>query len=292
MLEFFNRHLWAVLIVPTLLGLFFPAYFSVFAPYAVPLLFAVMVLSLLDVPLVESFRSGLNAQTTGIVFIQYVVSGLLALAAAQFFDPALLIGFVVMGVVPSGISAPALVSVFKGNTGKAFAVTTVAYAVAPIATPVLVLVLAGQSVAIDAATLFQSVILYIVIPLVLVIVLRKTPAAKPLANVKRPLSVALLLVLVSGQVAESSSFFYSQPLTFGLILLVLVLLSFVKLFLGTQLAKNKKDEIAFAQLAYHKNGTLALTLLTTLFTPAAAAVAVAHIISSQVMFVYMARRFR
>lgn len=285
-------YLWLVMILPVIVGLVFPEAGLPFAPYAVPLLFTVMVFSLLDVPLRQSLKSGVNADGLKILALQYLGFGFLGLLVAQFFPPALFIGFILVSVAPSGVSVPALVDVLRGNTGKSFSVTALSYVVAPIALPLLAFLLAGQSVPVQPEKIFQTVLLFIGLPMVLVFFLRQTRIAKTIISRKQNLNLLLISLLNVGQTAQSAHFFRENQAVMLGVFLALMAISLVVFGAGWLLGKNREDKVAFSTLAYFKNNTLSITLLNALYGPVPAAVGVVGMISAHVMLTFSTWVFR
>ncbi len=289
---FLDRHLGLFLLLPIVLGLLWPQGGLAFTPYALPLLFAVMTVSLLDVPLQQSLKSGLDANAVKIVAIQFGLSGLLAWFVAPFFPPELFVGFILAAVAPSGIAVPAMVDLYGGKTAKATSLTLLSHVLAPVLTPLLVLLLAGQKVPVDAIGLFQTVALFIFLPMAVVFLVKKTGWASNIAPYRKPTNLLLMTFLIWGQTAPVANFFHQNPLDALLLFVVLLAMAGILFLAGWFVSRNQEERIAYATLAYHKNNSLSIVLLTQFFNPLAASVAVVQIVAGRVMASFAAYAFR
>lgn len=291
LVSFLDKYLWAFLLLPIGIGLLFPGVLLPFFPYAGPMLIAVMILTLLPCPLLESLKHGLEKENLAVVAANYGLFTVLSLAAALFFPPELFIGFVVVAAAPSAVAATAMVDLYHGNAGRAFSITTVSYALAPLVTPGLILLFGETKTAIDVSALFHAVALYIVVPLVVVLGLKRTSIPHAIAPYRRAVTLMLLLLLIGAQVAFSADYFYRNVATAMGLVAAFFAMSLLLFFAGLHLGKKRVDRIAFAQEMHMKNGTLALTILTTVFSPVAGVVAVTQLIAMEAMFVFAAKYF-
>lgn len=278
MAAWFEEYLWFFFLLPVVLGLALPSAGLWFAPYSVPLLFSIMVLSLLDLPFRKSIASALDRTGLVLLGIQVGVFGILAWIVAHFFDPALFIGFVIVGLTPSGYSVPAVVDLYKGDKAKALSLTLFSTLLTPLLLPLLTLLLAGKTVPIDVVSLLFNVTLLVGVPLVIAGILKRTPVAPVLQKIRHPLNLVLLTLLVWGVTSRSAPFFYEHPLQAAAIVLALSAASLVVFALGWHLGKTAKEKITYATFCYYKNNTFAITLIFTLFGPVPAVVGVLHIV--------------
>lgn len=278
-LGFLTPPLWLVFLLPVFLGLVLPSVGLFFSPFSVPLLFSIMVLSLLDLPFRKSVASALDRTGFELLVIQVGVFGVLAWLAAFGFDPALFIGFVIVGLSPSGFSVPAVVDLHQGDREKALSLTLFSTVLAPLVMPPLALLLAGKSVPVDVGSLLLNVVVLLLVPLVVAGLLKRTRFAVSMQSVRQPLNLVLLTLLVWGVTSKSAPFFYEHPLQAAAIVSVLAIISLVVLALGWFLGKTPREKITYSTFCYYKNNTFAVTLILTLFGPVPAAVGVAHIVA-------------
>lgn len=208
--------------------------------------------------------------------VQFGLSGLLGLLAAQFFPPALLIGFVLMTLTPSGITAPVAVDLYGGNVARTTQLTSLSNVMAPLVMPALALLFVAHSVPVAPLDLFTTIFLLVLIPMGLAYVLRNAKVTDKIKPHRRFANLLLLTFLIWGLTANSAAFFYAHPLQSLAMALALLAISIILLLVGAHIGKTKADRIAHASLCYHKNTTLAVTLLAAFYGPVPAAVGVMY----------------
>lgn len=74
------------------------------------------------------------------------------------------IGLILVGVCPGGVSSNIMTFLCKGDVAFSVGLTTISTLLAPLTTPMLMLFLAGQSVDIDAAGMFKSILHVTLLP--------------------------------------------------------------------------------------------------------------------------------
>lgn len=100
------------------------------------------------------------------VAAQYVVMPLLGLGIAVALDlsPLLTAGMILVGASPGGTASNVMVYLSKGDTALSVAMTTVSTLLAPILTPLLVLLLAREILPVDPGALFISILQIVLVP--------------------------------------------------------------------------------------------------------------------------------
>jgi bile acid:Na+ symporter, BASS family len=97
----------------------------------------------------------------------------ISLAKGLGFPPEIAAGIVLIGSVPSGVSSNVLAFIAKANLPLSITIATVSTLMAPIMTPFLMKILAGQFVEVDFMKMMLHVIEIIIIPIVLGLVINK-----------------------------------------------------------------------------------------------------------------------
>ena len=104
---------------------------------------------------------------------QFVIMPLCAIGVAKLLGlhPALAVGLLMLGSVPGGTSSNVIAYLSRGDVALSVAMTSVSTLLSPIVTPLLMLALAGEDIAIDgvgmALTLAQTVLVPVVGGLIL-----------------------------------------------------------------------------------------------------------------------------
>ena len=107
-----------------------------------------------------------KAVITGIV-AQFVIMPLLAFVLVFVFQlPAeLAVGVILVGACPGGTSSNVMTYLAKGDVALSVGMTACTTVMAPIVTPALVLLLAGQTVDVNVVNMFLSIVQVVLVPI-------------------------------------------------------------------------------------------------------------------------------
>lgn len=99
---------------------------------------------------------------------QFVVMPLLAWTLTRLFqlDEALTVGVVLVGCCPGGTASNVITYLAKGDLALSVGMTGVSTLLAPVLTPLLVLLLAGKTVDVDVVAMFLSILWVVILPIV------------------------------------------------------------------------------------------------------------------------------
>jgi BASS family bile acid:Na+ symporter len=99
---------------------------------------------------------------------QFTVMPLLAMLLSRAFalDEALALGVVLVGCCPGGTASNVITYLAKGDLALSVGMTATSTVLAPVATPLLVWLLAGKSVAVDVAGMLLSILWVVILPIV------------------------------------------------------------------------------------------------------------------------------
>lgn len=167
------------------------------------------------------------------VAAQFTVMPLVAflLAYSLNLPPELAVGVVLLGCCPGGTASNVIAYLARGDVALSVSMTSVATVLAPLATPLLMLLLAGSWLPVEAGALFVSIVQVVLVP-VLLGVLVNTFFGGAVSRVRPVLplvSVVAITVIVAGVVSASSG----DLLTVGpLVLLIVVIHNLSGLLLG------------------------------------------------------------
>lgn len=108
------------------------------------------------------------------VLAQFVIMPLGAVLVAKVLglNPALAVGLLMLGSVPGGTSSNVIAFLARGDVALSVAMTSVSTLIAPVMTPIIMLVLAGESVDVDAAGMATSLAQTVLVPVIGGVVLR------------------------------------------------------------------------------------------------------------------------
>lgn len=253
-----------------------PNNFKWLGAYIVPLLGIVMFgmgLTISAADFKEVFRRPKEVALG--VLGHFIIMPLLAFTLAIGFDlpNEVAVGFILVGCCPSGTASNVMVFLARGNVALAVAIASVSTILAPIVTPLLILLLASKWVNIGFGSLFLSIVQVVIIPLALGFIIKKFFGKQAEAGAKAlPLvSVISIVLIVSAVVAGNKE----QIAKTGLLIFAVVILHNVLGFIlgfffaricGMDLAKQK----AVAMEVGMQNSGLGVAIATAHFSPLAA----------------------
>ncbi len=233
------------------------------------------------------------------VCAQFIIMPLVAFVIAKLLNlPAeLAAGLVLLGCVPGGTASNVMVYLAKGNVPLSIAMTSVSTLLAPIMTPLLLLLLAGQWMPVDAVAMFMSIVQVIIVPIVLGLAIKKFfPVAVEKSLTVLPLiSVAAIITIVAAVVSGNSATIAAS----GLLIFTAVMLHngfglLLGYFAGKVLGQDEVNRRAIAIEVGMQNSGLGVALATAHFGPLAALPSVLaaawHNISGPILATYWSKK--
>ena len=155
---------------------------------------------------------------------QFTVMPLLAFALTKVFrlEPALAIGVILVGCCPGGTASNVITYLAKGDLALSVGMTAVSTLLAPVLTPLLVWLLAGETVNVDVVGMLLSILWVVILPIALgLLVNRFWPRTTEQASAYLPaLSTLAICVIVLIVIAANAH----QLLDGGLVILLVVVL--------------------------------------------------------------------
>ncbi|KUP42259.1 bile acid:sodium symporter family transporter [Bacillus halotolerans] len=263
-------------IVFAVLGFSFPSLFSWISSYITIFLGIIM------------FRMGLTLQTDDFkelirkplyviigVIAQYTIMPLVAfsLAYGLHLPSEIAVGVILVGCCPGGTASNVMTFLAKGNTALSVAVTTISTLLAPVLTPVLIMLFAKEWLPVSPGSLFISILQAVLIPIIAGLVVKiffkkqvaKAVHALPLVSVIG--IVAIVSAVVSGN--------RENLLQSGLLIFSVVILhngfGYLLGFLCAKLLKmDYSSQKAIAIEVGMQNSGLGAALATAHFSPLSA----------------------
>jgi BASS family bile acid:Na+ symporter len=257
-------------------GFFAPQLFAGYKSWITPLLGIVMFgmgLTLSAADFREVFRRPRDV-AIGVVGHYLIMPGiayLLALGLA--LPPDIAVGVILVGCCPSGTASNVMTFLAKGDVALGVSIALVSTLIAPLATPALVSLLAGQWMNINTESLFMDIVQVVVLPVALGLVAKTLFRRQVDASIKAlPIVSTVVIVLI---VAIIVSLNQSKLLANGALILTAVVLHnllgfalgylFARLF-GMSLAKRKAVMLETGM----QNSGLGAALAAAHFSPLAA----------------------
>lgn len=253
-----------------------PDHFKWIGSYIVPLLGIVMfgmglTLKLSDFK--EVFRRPKEVALG--VAGHFIIMPLLAflLAVGLHLPKEVAVGVILVGCCPSGTASNVMVFLARGNVALAVAIASGSTILAPIVTPLLIMLFASKWVDVSVWSLFLSIIQVVIVPLALGFIIKKFFGRQAEAGAKAlPLvSVLAIVLIVSGVVAGSQAKIAETGLLIFAVVILHNLLGFLLGFFfarlcGMDLAKQKAVSMEVGM----QNSGLGVAIASAHFSPLAA----------------------
>lgn len=224
--RFIAKHMGVLVLLAAVLALLWPESFSILKPSMISYLLGVVM-----------FGMGLtlNARDLKVVFArpkdiflgcaaQFTVMPLLAWGLTKVFalDEALALGVILVGCCPGGTSSNVITYLSKGDLPLSVGMTAVSTLLAPIMTPLLVLLLAGKNIDVNVAAMFLSILWVVILPIALGLLVKKLwPGVSAWAADYLPALSSLAIAAIVLTVVSANA---ANLLAGGMIVLAVVML--------------------------------------------------------------------
>lgn len=205
----------------------------------------------------------------------YTIMPLAGFILTRFFslDPAVAVGVILIGCCPGGVASNVMTYLANGNVALSVTITTFATLISPIATPLLMQLLAGELLEVSFLAMMLTILKIIIAPIVLGLILNRIlrDKRKWLDKILPYFSMIAIIFFVTIVVAHNRD----QLIVVGLVLLLIsVIHNFLGLSLGYWFSKlmgmNERDCRTISLEVGLKNGGLGMGLaLDALKSPAA-----------------------
>ncbi len=222
----FSKYMALIVIAMALLALFAPNTVSfIKTSYINPLLGIVMFgMGLTLKP--HDFRVVFSRPKDVVIgtVAQFTIMPLLAYILANVFglSPELTVGVILVGTCPGGTSSNVMTFLSKGDVALSVGMTAVSTVLAPVMTPLLTYLYAGETVNVDMFSMFISIIQVVIVPIVLGFVVNHFFSRfAERATDFLPLISTLAIVAIVGAVVSVNS---AKLMGCGLLVLCVVIL--------------------------------------------------------------------
>ncbi|MEI0532045.1 bile acid:sodium symporter family protein [Brachyspira pilosicoli] len=301
--NFFGKYMSVIVLVVAALALFFPKSVSFIKTTYVNYLLMTAMFCMGITLKVEDFKV-LFTRPKDIAIgaiAQFTIMPLLAflLSLAFRLPPELAIGVILVGTCPGGISSNVITYLAKGDVPLSVGMTSVSTILAPLATPLLTLLYAGEKIDVNAVSMFISILQVVILPIVLGFIINKFfhKFVEHLKDVLPLISVVAVVAIVAAVVSANSQ----RLMQVGhLVVIVIIIHNTLGYMLGYLLGKvckfnNAKCKTISIEVGM-QNAGLASSLASTHFAYMALAAvpgaigSVWHCISGSIVANIMAAR--
>lgn len=183
-----------------------------FTPYgaAIPWLLGLIMLGMGLTMSPQDFKLALERPRDVIagVALRYAIMPAVALAVAKLLDlpPALAAGLILVGCCPSGTASNVMSFLARGDTALSVTVSSVNTVLAPLATPLLFLLLAGTVISVNAVALLLDILKIVLAPVALGVALNMCagPLVRQMVKIVPLVSVLAIIFTIAIVVALSA----------------------------------------------------------------------------------------
>ena len=224
--QLISKYMGVLVLLSAVIGLVFPDLFSHIKPKVINPLLGVIMFGMGLTLKFDDFKVVFSRPRDVIVgcLAQFTVMPLLAWVLARIFglDQALTVGVILVGCCPGGTASNVITYLAKGDLALSVGMTGVSTLLAPILTPLLVLLLAGQSVDVDVVAMFLSILWVVILPIVAGLIVKRlwpTQTEKATAYLPALSSVTICFIVLIIIAANAH-----KLLTGGLIIILVVML--------------------------------------------------------------------
>ena len=215
-----------LVLLSAVLALLFPGFFCHIKPSLINPLLGVIMFGMGLTLRAEDFRVVFMRPKDVIAgcLAQFAVMPLLAFALSKLFslDEALTVGMILVGCCPGGTASNVITYLAKGDLALSVGMTAVSTLLAPVLTPLLVLLLAGKTVDVDVLGMLLSILWVVILPIGLgLLVKRFLPKVSDKASDYLPavssLAICVIVLIVIAANAQ-------KLLSGGLVIMLAVVL--------------------------------------------------------------------
>lgn len=224
--NFFGKNMAIIVLIVAALSLFFPKSVSFIKTSYVNYLLMIVMFGMGLTLKFEDFKVVFSRPKDIIIgaISQFTIMPLLAFLLSMIFklSTELAVGVILVGTCPGGTSSNVMTYLAKGDVALSVGMTSVSTILAPIVTPILTLLYAGQRVNVDAVNMFISIVQVVIIPIGLGFVINRF-FHKFTSHIKEilPLISVLAIVSIVAAVVSANS---SRLMHVGYLIIIVVIL--------------------------------------------------------------------
>ncbi len=203
--ELVPRFFGLILITAIVAGYLFDETIGFLGDYVILFLGVAITISFLSIDLKEILSHLKKIHLLIIVIIIFKVALPAALYyGAKPFNPVLSVAFLLVVSSPVAIIAPTLTNIVKGDTAFVMLLVVVTTLIAPLHLPLMMKVIAGETIQIDVRGMMLTLLQLIIVPFAITLLLKKI-ARKPIKRALpylNAISVLLIACLIAGVIAK------------------------------------------------------------------------------------------
>jgi BASS family bile acid:Na+ symporter len=273
LIRLIEAHFWAFLLFAMVCGLVLPLPAERMLPWLKPELMVSLFLVFLKIDILKILESIRNLRRMSyLLSIFLVLSPLVVYFLVRPIQAEWALALALLMAVPSGVTAPVLTDIVKGNTELSTSLTILTALLAPFTLPLVFYFVARGSVQLDSWDLFWEAALLILVPMALATLVR--PLFPRLIRKAMPaftsINIVMMFLIVATSFGSQRASLLADPLSLLLDLLLMFLVFVVLHCVGFLLSwgNSPEDRIAITISHTYMNNGLAIVLAAKFFSPA------------------------
>jgi bile acid:Na+ symporter, BASS family len=273
-----------VVISSMTIAIIFPDFGSLFQAWPIYCLMANFFLSYLSIEL-SSVRKAMQVQGRQIIsftVMKLVILPVILFFVFDYFAPAYALSTLLLTGVSTGVVAPFISNLVKGNSSLVLVVVVITSILTPFTLPALIQIVAAAPVEISFFRMIRMLMLVIFVPILAAEVLRclAPRLLTPLLKKQFPLSLVLFAIINLGIFYRYAPFFKKEPLVIIMATVVTIVLAAIYCIIGIFFFRKSsvENQLAGAVMLGNLNNVLVLVFSSEFFGPVEPLVAAMYII--------------
>jgi BASS family bile acid:Na+ symporter len=273
-----------VVISSIIVAIIFPDFGSLFQVWPVYCVMANFFLSYLSIELVDVWGAlrGHSVQIISFTMMKLAILPVIIYFIFYYVAPAYALSALLLTGVSTGVVAPMISNMVKGNSSLVLVVVVITSALAPFTLPALIKIMAAKEVAISFLTMLRMLVLVIFVPIIVVEVLRRlTPKLiAPIMKIQFPLSLLFFALINLGVFYRYAPFFKKEPSVIIHATVVVFVLAVIYFIVGIFCFRKSTlaNQLAGAVMLGNMNNVLVIVFSSEFFGPVEPMVAAMYII--------------
>jgi bile acid:Na+ symporter, BASS family len=265
-------------------GIIFPRFGSLFQALPVYCLMALFFLSYLSIELKTVWQTLTGHRGAILIFVvlKSLILPVVVFYIFKIFAPAYALAALLLTGVSTGVVAPFISNLVKGNSPLVLVVVVITSVLVPITLPALVQMVASKHAEISLFAMVRMLVMVIFVPILIVEAMRRlTPdPLRHLMNGQFPLSLLFFAVINLGVFCRYSTLFKKEPVIIIMASAVAVVLSVIYCIAGILFfwKSSVENQLAGAVMLGNMNNVLVIVFASEFFGPIEPLVAAMYII--------------
>lgn len=273
-----------VVIASMAAAIIFPDFGSLFQALPVYCVMANFFLSYLSIDFESVWRvlSGHGRQIMSFTLMKLIILPVLLFYILSFIAPSYALSALLLTGVSTGVTAPFISNIVRGNSSLVLVVVVITSALAPLTLPALVKIVVAREVAISFFSMIRMLAMVIFIPIIAVEIIRKLlpKVVDPLLKIQFPVSLLLFTLINLGVFYRYAPFFKKEP---GVIISAVAVafgLAAIYFFIGIFFFRKSTlaNQIAGAIMLGNLNNVLVIVFSSQFFGPVEPLVAAMYMV--------------